>query len=541
MKQVKKLQLLILLLLCTLGSKSLSAQQTGLNVVLETLSISGMPGLQSYAYGQHNGKWLLIGGRIDGLHRRQPWASFDAEGHNTHLFVLDPLSQQFWTVPLTTLPQALQEQLSATNMEFYQTGNMLYLIGGYGYSATEGDHVTYPNLTAVDVPQTIAAIIGNAPIAPYFRQITDNNFAVTGGRLEKLYNTYYLVGGQRFDGRYNPMNGPSFVQQYTNQIRKFLISDNGNTLNITHLPAYTDAANLHRRDYNLAPQVFPDGHLGITAFSGVFQETQDLPFLNSVNIDTSGYVVNNAFSQYLNHYHCANIAAYDSAANQMHTLFFGGIAQYTMDNSGTLLQDVNVPFVNTIACVTRNAAGEMAEYKLPVEMPLLLGAGAEFIPSENLPYYPNGVLKLNQLPNDTVLLGYIFGGIQSSQPNIFWINEGIESIATNQIIKVYVVNTGGTSTAQLLNPQSVNGLQLQVFPNPSEGEFSVSFDLYKPTSLSLAVYGIDGQLLLQENLPNLQSGKHQLRYAMGQPAEGMVILKVKCNGQTYTQKVLIEE
>lgn len=537
MKTVKFLLAFLLSAICL----PLSAQQSSaLNLMIEPVNIAGLPGLQSFACGQYNGKWLLIGGRLDGLHRRQPWASFDLEGHNTQLFVVDPINLQTWAANLSTLPQTIQEQLSSTNMEFYQTGNMLYLIGGYGYSATADDHVTYPYLTAVNVEQVIHAIVNNAPLAPHFRQITHSNFAVTGGRLEKLYNTYYLVGGQQFDGRYNPMNGPSFTQQYTNQIRRFTIADNGTTLDITHLTPFTDADNLHRRDYNLLPQVFPDGRPGITAFSGVFQQTQDLPYLNCVNIDTSGYAINNDFSQYLNHYHCATLAVYDSLHNQMHSLFFGGIAQYTIDNTGILVQDANVPFVPTIARITRNATGEMAEYKLPFEMPGLLGAGAEFIKSENLPEYANHVLKLHLLPTDTVLLGYIVGGIHSSAPNIFWSNEGTESTASAQILKVYRVPENATAV-HTLNPQSVNGLQCQVFPNPSEGIFSITFENEKTCNLSLAVYGTDGAVLLEENFQKLKTGKHVLQYTMPENTRGMVILKLKCNGQTYTQKVLIEE
>lgn len=82
-----------------------------------------------------------------------------------------------------------------------------------------------------------------------------------------------------------------------------------------------------------------------------------------MNIDSSGYAANNAFSQYYNHYHCAFLPPYSAGANEMHTVFFGGIAQF-YDSLGILVQDNNVPFVKTIARVTRNAAGVMAEYKL---------------------------------------------------------------------------------------------------------------------------------------------------------------------------------
>ena len=237
-------------------------------------------------------------------------------------------------------------------------------------------------------------------------------FAVTGGVLNKINTTYYLTGGQKFMGRYNPTgpnHGPGFVQLYTNAIRKFKINDNGVSLSVTHLPSTVDAVNLHRRDYNVVPQILPTGEEGITAFSGVFQVGADLPYLNCVNIDSMGYNVNNAFAQYYNHYHCARIPLYSATQNQMHTVFFGGIAQY-YDSLGTLVQDNNVPFVKTIARVSRNANGIMSEYKLPIEMPALLGAGSEFIPVEGLSHYANDVLKLDDFTADTTLLGYVFGG-----------------------------------------------------------------------------------------------------------------------------------
>ena len=80
----------------------------------------------------------------------------------------------------------------------------------------------------MDIPATIQAVINNTSLVSHIRQISDPLFQVTGGRLEKIGELYYLVGGQKFIGRYNPMGpdmGPGFIQEYTNQIRKFTIED----------------------------------------------------------------------------------------------------------------------------------------------------------------------------------------------------------------------------------------------------------------------------------------------------------------------------
>jgi hypothetical protein len=457
--------------------------------------------------------------------------------------VIDPVARQKWSAPLSSLPVGMQEQLSSTNMEFLQEGDFLYLVGGYGYSNSAGDHITYKKLTAVEVPAVIAAIVQGTPFASYFRQITDAPFEVTGGHLSKINDTYYLVGGQKFEGRYNPMgptHGPGFVQEYTDQIRRFKINDNGTTLTVTHLPAYTDTEQLHRRDYNVAPQIMPDGQAGITAFSGVFQKTVDLPYLNCVNITSEGYAVNNAFSQYYNHYHCAFLPLYAAAANEMHTVFFGGIAQF-YDSLGVLVQDNNVPFVRTIARVTRNSAGVMAEYKLPVEMPALLGASSEFIPLETLPSYSNGVIKLDELGSDTTLVGYIYGGIASSARNVFWINTGTESNASNQIFKVFVVKNASSLTHDI-NSQSTGTLKLQVFPNPNTGVFSVKFNLEKQGKATLSIVDLQGNILDREVLNNLFLGENIVSRKLKNIAPGRTyFVKLETGRESATVKTVVQE
>ena len=123
---MKNLTLALALLL----QLSLIGQSTfPFDVVLEPLTITNLPGMQSYAAAQHNGKWLIIGGRIDGLHQRQPWQAFNAAGHNTSMYVIDPVAQTFYSAPLSGLGNdTLVAQLSSTNANFTQVGNYLYLL-----------------------------------------------------------------------------------------------------------------------------------------------------------------------------------------------------------------------------------------------------------------------------------------------------------------------------------------------------------------------------------------------------------------------------
>lgn len=529
----------IISLFLSMGSIStISAQSAPFQILIEPLTISNMPGLQSFAYAQHNGKWLLLGGRTDGLHRRQPFASFDTAGNNHQLFVVDPIGNQTWSASLNSLPIDIQEQLSATNMQFHQEGNYLYVCGGYGYNAASNSKITFNHLTAIEVSAVINAIINGTSLNSYFRQISDPKFAVTGGHLKKIYDTYYLVGGQKFDGNYNPMGNPTYTQTYTNAIRKFTLQDNGTVISITHYPEIFDSIALHRRDYNVTSQIMPNGKEGLTAFSGVFQTIADIPYLNCVNIDSTGYNVNNAFSQYYNHYHCANLPIFDSSLNEMHTLFFGGIAQY-YDSAGILTQDNNVPFVKTIARVTRDASGTMSEYKLSIQMPNFLGASSECIMMENMQTYNNHVLKFNSIVADTTLVAHIVGGIKSSAANIFTTNTGSQSNAETMLYKVYLIKNK-TNGLHTLNSQSTSSLHLQVYPNPNDGIFRISYHLKNKCDVHLKITDLQGNTLYHQTIKNQISGDHLKSLELNNLKEGAIILvSIDTDIESATQKIKI--
>jgi hypothetical protein len=65
------------LLVSFISSTALFAQiPGGYSVSLEALEIPGIVGLHSYSFGTADGKWLVLGGRRDGLHARQPFNAF---------------------------------------------------------------------------------------------------------------------------------------------------------------------------------------------------------------------------------------------------------------------------------------------------------------------------------------------------------------------------------------------------------------------------------------------------------------------------------
>jgi hypothetical protein len=515
----------------------LLGQDFPFEVKLDSITIPGLGGLQSFSVGQHNGKWLVIGGRLDGLHRRQPWASFDSTGHNNRIMVIDPIKKEVWKAPLDNLPVTLREQLSSTNMEFLQRGDLLYLAGGYGYSPTLKDHITHPFLTIIDIPSVIDAVLNDKDPSVGFNQIKDERMAVTGGQLVSVNGIFFMVGGHRFDGKYNPMNNPTFVQTYTSAIRKFTVEEEGTGYKLVFHGEITDEKHLRRRDFNVLPQILPNGEQGLIAFSGVFQKDRDLPYLNAVEIDADSFHVIPSFAQYYNHYHCANLSLYSSKDHRMHNLFFGGIAHY-YDSAGYLVQDNDVPFVKTIARVTRAANGWLQEYKLPNEMPGYFGAASEFIPAAGLPAYDNEAVKLDDLKEDTVLLGYVYGGIRSSAANIFWVNTGVESIASPVIYPVYLIKNPFSGIT--LNEQSINALQLQIYPNPLEGEVTIAFTMPADGDATVVIKDLMGVSIHEKTLKKIKKGECLKDIRFRDLKRGDIYyLHLTVNGKTVSQKMIV--
>ena len=503
-----------ILLFWLLGTFGLAAQPAfNFQVEIQAKSIPGFPSLHSFAFGQHEQYWVFFGGRIDGIHARQPFNAFPATGVNTNIWIVDTATDSVFSLPSSALPDSVYYQMQGTNFNFIQEGEYLFIAGGYGIWIPSGLHTTFPFLTRIHLPALIQRAQQAQPLAPAVSQVQDSLFAITGGQLGRIDNSFLLVGGHYFEGRYNPMgpnHGPGFIQRYSNQIRKFAVNADSLPLQVSPLGNSTDATHLHRRDYNLVPQIFPNGEPGYMLSSGVFQHTIDLPFLYPVDIRANSYQPRTDFNQLLSHYHSAKVALYDSVNKANHSLYFGGLAQYFMDSGGQLVQDNNVPFVQTISRVTRSDADSLYEFKEEVEMPVRVGASAEFLLNRSLPHYANEALLLDPSSTDTMELGYIVGGIVSPVANAFTNNNTGVTSASGVVYRVRLVPTQQPSAIPM--QQLPAGYALQLGPNPSNGRFEASFDLQKVVPVHYVITALDGSVVEKGSLSQLEKGTNYVKF-----------------------------
>lgn len=531
----------IVLQLCISGllfvsGRTLAQQPFAIGLQASTISV---PATHSGAFAERNGKWIFIGGRIDGVHIMQAMMAFPVYGKNDSIYVVDPATNTRYSADATTLPNAIYEAITSSNMQFIQNQDHLYMIGGYGRIGQQNQWVTFPSLVSVDLDCLVAAVTSGSSISSCFRQITDQNMAVAGGGLELIDSTYYLVFGHRFDGQYARVAmGGMFTQTYTHEIRKFNIQDDGTNLAIANYTALTDTDVYHRRDYNLVPQLFPNGEYGLTAFSGVFQKTVDLPFLTPIDITPSTVTLQSNFNQNLSQYTCATLPVYDSLNNFMHTIFFGGMSLYTMDTiTQTLLQDTLVPFVTTISKVSRDGSGNLSEYKLPVNMPELLGSNAFFIPEQGIPMKNNRLVDLNRLSGVT-RVGYIVGGIKSDYPNVANLDPEGMSRPNANVYEVYIDRTV-TGTRDIKVDNAVNNLS--VYPMPAKDKLYIDFSLGTPQSCEVTMYNLQGQLVRSLLREERVEGPQHLVLPLNSIRPGTYLCRVKAGDSVKAVKMIVEK
>lgn len=420
-------------------------------ITLVEVKGTNTPALQSFVFGQANGLWLMTGGRTNGFHGTSDNEStFPTKYSNTNMFVYDPVNNKQYKMPI---PATFALQLQSTNMNYYQDGDYLYCIGGYGSTcATDSPscYQTFPNLTAINVPNAITAIQNNnaASLEAAISTIEDERMRVTGGALRKIGDWFYLTVGQN----YNTMYKGGVTGIYTDQVRKFKITNTGGVPAITNYIAFDapwptaqdEFSQFHRRDLTVSEAVLTDGTQALTIFGGVFTKHGGA-FTNPITISQSSnnitfFTLNTGISQKFNLYECAHIPMYDATTQTMYTVLLGGISDYYYDKQGVLMpgNPLNaLPFSNHVTTIVGNPTGAMVEYPQQTPaLPTYIGSDAEFVPDASLALYQNSeaIIDFSKLPaSGSVTLGLMYGGIVATAQQSSEFNP---TFASNKIYRV---------------------------------------------------------------------------------------------------------
>jgi hypothetical protein len=426
----RKFKISVLLAIATAVCTTTFAQPYTITVQPISGQSPSTPALQSFCYASYKGLLLIVGGRTNGFHRTSTQEStFPTKFDNNNFVVLDPTTGNSYSAPV---PAEWLPFLHLTNMQSYQDGTTLYLIGGYGSTCSTdsaGCYQTFPNLTCIDVAGLVTAVInGTGNLGQYMVGSTDERLRVTGGSLHKLGDWFYLVFGQNYNSIYK--GGVTGI--YTEEIRKFQIGFNGSNIPfvqnyqaITTPAVYAGVSQFHRRDLNVVPAINPaDGSLSLTAYGGVFTPTAG-PFPNPIMITQDGQgntrvKIDNAFQQRFALYECATVQIWDPAVGGTYTSFLGGITNYYYDKTGRITPSgINnyMPFFNHVSTIVRSPQGVSAEYPqyLPA-LPGYIGANAVFIanPGVQMQGNPDIIDYSTIAAGAPVLIGWMYGGIKAT-------------------------------------------------------------------------------------------------------------------------------
>ncbi len=499
-------------------------------VQIEPVITTPLPAMHSFAFAQSGDKWLIIGGRTNGLHGLNSSGAFPPEDKNDMVTVIDTTTWAFYTADLNQLPKAIADPMRSSNMQYIQEGNYLYMVGGYGYDSVASIFVSFPKLTAVHVDDMIDAVINATPIAPTIRQVSDTNFSICGGDLGKIGTDYYLMFGHNFGGRYTDPPTPLFTQTYSDRIKKFNLADDGTTINLSGFVYQLDTINFHRRDLNTAPIVKPDGSFGIGAYGGVFRKDSNLPFREPIRLNAGGTTTVNPYQQTMNQYTCAVMPIYDSATQKMYTTFIGGISLYDFnDTTSTIKRDSLVPFVNDITTMTVNSSGLVEETILPVKLKGLLGSNAKFVSTKNISTYSNDVIRIRDLPNTKILAGYLFGGIRAQQGNFG------TSVANDTVYRVFI--TPNNISVGIEENYSISNAQL--YPNPSCGSSTLLFLLKNNSQAVISLMDVTGKKVMEIANEEMSKGNQKITINTSKLSPGVYICKIQATDSEKLIKLVV--
>jgi len=415
----------ILLLLCTLCYFYSANAQPGFTIEIEPYSIKELPPLHAYAFAEHDGKWLIIGGRTGNINEPS-YLNFD-------LMVIDPITEEFWQYPLEYVGAVLEEaeHLGNCYAAHYQDEQYLYIAGGMGYSVHSEAFGPFPLLTIVDIPKTMNAIINKKRMSGCFKQIQDEAFRRQDAFLTKINNRFYLAGGRQVSGAYDDQGDLNIQTDLSNYVFSFLINEEwrivgGKTMNYDK--EFESAL------ASFAPQIFPDGQQGLTVFLNNPEEHEGA--VEWMNIFNFGYSTYKDTSTQLAPYHSTVIPVYDSDQKQMHTLFIGGCDDYFCDDKSGYTPEV----IDKYEDFVRDENGTISLTNTQMDAFMARGRDAKFILNEDVPHYNNKVIDLQKITTDRKLIGYIYGG--ATAPGMMMFDDGtMLDTPLNQLFKVYISKT----------------------------------------------------------------------------------------------------
>ncbi len=472
--------------------------EVALEPVQENIS---SPALQSFVHAKDGEDWILFAGRTNGendsdgglhdLSADYSLKSFPPKTFNPNIYVFNPKTGNkamlnYWkmveniyfmgdggndtSTEIQKVCTQVADKLSqygsiflCSNPQVLQTGDDLYVIGGYGAPVgevpTAANYHTFDAMAKINVPLLSRIVQGDYSLTTdewmnVFKFGNNPSLRITGGELKKAGNEFYLAGGHNFNNN---------EQVYLNAVYQIEFSSSNNSLDLTATVTDTisDLTATQLKDLKLADStsVFRRRDLPITSslytdkdnklapnfalMSGVFKY-HFAAWNDAIYITPNGnnnYVIDSKHNQRdCNVYSCPDFTIYDSNNSEIHTFLPGGIGNGKADDNLS-------GFTNTLGYSKYNLKSLESSFDtISKAFPskYFYGAEAVFIPNNNAKYLSIDGIDTDVIDSDMtfissneVEIGHIYGGIEAYEDSPSTYGAG-KSGASNKIWKVTV-------------------------------------------------------------------------------------------------------
>ena len=200
--------------------------------------------MYGYAVGKYNDYLLIFGGSI----RSEVDEKYANDFPNLDILMIDFRRNRAAAYTSGNLDGLLRDQISSTGMAYHQDGNTLYLLGGSGFSESNGQFITFPYLTAIDLQATVEALLdGKNPVANFF-QICDERMAIFDAPMDYDGEEFFLINGKSAYKLEPFSDTPVYVEEpFTGQARSFRLKGAKESLEISQFQTWYDLEGF--RDY----------------------------------------------------------------------------------------------------------------------------------------------------------------------------------------------------------------------------------------------------------------------------------------------------
>ncbi|MEQ8706647.1 MAG: hypothetical protein RIC19_22130 [Phaeodactylibacter sp.] len=180
--------------------------------------------MHGYAIGQYKDYLLVFGGSIRSKVSEQDYRDFP----NLDILLIDFNEKRASAYTNSSFEGSLGEQISATGLSYYQDKGLLYLLGGYGYSETHQQFISFPYITVIDVRQTVLALLnGTDPIASFY-QLCDDRMAIFNAEMDFNGDEFFLLNGKSAYKTRPFSNNPQYVEEkFDEEVRTFKMIKDG--------------------------------------------------------------------------------------------------------------------------------------------------------------------------------------------------------------------------------------------------------------------------------------------------------------------------